>query len=270
MKKLLAGLLSLIFAAGCLCSCSVKGGNLYKYRNPDKYSVGNTEFSGKITKLDVEWISGSVNIIAAGESVAIKETAPDPLEEKHQLRWWLDGETLRIRFVKNEALSLSKVTLPKDLTLTLPAETVLDEIEIYSVSADVSVEADSKEYEISTVSGDLDIISSAGNTVRAETVSGTLSISAAKLVSAALNSVSGDLTLRSEVLPERIEFNSISGNTEIFLPENASFSVNAGSVSGNFTSDFPFTKSGKYLISGDGLCKITASSVSGDISIKKN
>ena len=71
------------------------------YPDADKYTVGNTTVTRPVNNLYVDWTSGQVNIeYHDGTGVIVSETANRELSEDDRLRWWLDGDTLRIRFAR--------------------------------------------------------------------------------------------------------------------------------------------------------------------------
>ena len=71
------------------------------YPDADKYIIGSTTVTGPVNNLYVDWTSGQVNIeYHDGTGVIVSETANRDLSEDDKLRWWLDGDTLRIRFAK--------------------------------------------------------------------------------------------------------------------------------------------------------------------------
>ena len=54
----------------CLCSCSVGfvDGTVVEYDNADKYTAGDREITDRIDSLDIDWVSGSVNVNASATS----------------------------------------------------------------------------------------------------------------------------------------------------------------------------------------------------------
>ena len=108
------------------------------FANADQYTAGDTEISSAVENLDIEWTSGAVNLeYHAGSGVTVSETANRTLSEDEKLRWWMDGNTLRVRYCKsglNIHFNLNKV-----LTVSLPEGTALKKSNIDVTSADVNV-----------------------------------------------------------------------------------------------------------------------------------
>ena len=110
------------------------------YPDADKYTVGNTTVTRPVNNLYVDWTSGQVNIeYHDGTGVIVSETANRALSEDDMLRWWLDGDTLRIRFAKS-GFRIS-VNLDKHLTVSLPKGTVLKSADIGTTSGDLFIPA---------------------------------------------------------------------------------------------------------------------------------
>ena len=105
------------------------------YANADKYTAGPAEVTGRVKKLEVNWTSGKVIVAYHAENmVLLEESAKRELSENEKMRWWLDGETLRVQF----AASGTHWNMPeKKLTITLPEGTAFENASIQTTSADV-------------------------------------------------------------------------------------------------------------------------------------
>ncbi len=250
--KRIAVLFAVVAVLGlCLTSCIRINGNgvsMYRYDDSGKYSAGDFEIpASKIRKVEIDWVSGSVLLESGGGSaVSVRESCRDSLDQDELLRWRLDGSKLVIKFQKS-GIAVGK-SHAKDLVVRLPKGFVMDELDIGLVSADATVAVDSREYDISTVSGDVEIDSS----VEAE---------------ADLKTVSGDLTMNLGSSPSDIDIESVSGSAYLNIPASSGFTAEISSVSGTLNSSIPVTKSGKRYVHGDGRGEISFSSVSGNLNI---
>ena len=181
------------------------------YPDADKYIIGSTTVTGPVNNLYVDWTSGQVNIeYHDGTGVIVSETANRDLSEDDKLRWWLDGDTLRIRFAK-PGFHIS-VNLDKHLTVSLPKGTVL------------------KSTDISTTSGDLFIPALAADDVRLGSTSGSIDAvtNTPKLYAV---STSGDVKVRQDSDINTVDLGSTSGS--IFCTLGGSVkTLNASSTSG--------------------------------------
>ena len=242
MKKTIAMLL--VIALGLLlAACSVSG---YTYPDSRRYTAGGATVTGRVEKLDVSWIAGEVNIgYHKGESVVFSEQSARSLKEEQELRWWLDGDTLCIKYAQSGFRS--SANLNKELTVLLPEGMKLSNMDINMVSADLLAE---------NVQTDL---------LRINTVSGSVNLTAERADRVEVNSVSGDQLLRFERAPQRLDADAVSGDVTLLLPENAGFTAELNTVSGRVSGSMPMQKNGDRYTHGDGASRIHVHTVSGDL-----
>ena len=68
-----------------------------------------------------------------------------------------------------------------------------------------------------------------------------------------------------------LDAGSVSGNVRISMPENAGFTADVDSVSGDISGTYPMQMNAKNrYIGGDGSCRISVNTVSGDIQLDKH
>ncbi len=137
---------------------------------------------------------------------------------------------------------------------------------------DIAVAAATGDFRAETRSGDIAV---GGNLFSClmRTVSGDVSFrgSVAEAGSLAAYSVSGDIDLRTELLPQKVRLSSTSGDCRLRIPQNIGFRLFTRTVSGDFESNLPLRSADEkgtekiYLNGGDR--EITISTVSGDISL---
>ena len=114
-----------------------------------------------------------------------------------------------------------------------------------------------------------------------QTASGDVSLSG-EIRALKADTASGDLELRTGLLPEALELAAKSGDCSVYLPDSDGFVVRYSTVSGELSSSFPLTTAGNvlrhraghtgeayYKDGGDGRVFVL-SSVSGDIELRKN
>ncbi len=207
------------------------------YANAEKYTAGDTEISGGVRKLDVNWTSGKVNIeYHAENTVTLRETAKGNLSEDMKLHWWMDGETLRVQFAKAGI----RLSMPeKELTVTLPQGIELEEAAISLTSGELTIPdmkvkkmdlgatsgkiictVEAEEAEVNTTSGE-QILTWKGKTekVKAGSTSGSIRMTAEDVKEAELGSTSGSVRLEAEKA-EKIKAGSTSGSVEITAADN--------------------------------------------------
>lgn len=256
MKKKL--LLPLIFAcifSLSLCGCGL---NANTYADAASYTAGDGQIAqdwASVTEIDIKWIAGDVRVAYADtDEIAFSETAGQALSDEETMRWWKDGRTLKIHFAKS---GYRTDNVPqKSLLVTLPKAAKLNELEIESVSADVSVA------EIAVVNLDV------------ETVSGDVALSAAISGKADIATVSGELAATLRTLPVEFDIDTVSGDSVLSLPAEAAFTAELETVSGNFFCEFsePVKTGKKYTVNQTGTMtpgRIDAETVSGSLEILK-
>ncbi len=247
----------------------------FSYANADKYTAGNAEISDPVENLDIDWTSGQINIeYHTGSGVTVSETSPKPLAEEHKLRWWLDGKTLRIRYIK-DGITLT-FGLDKTLTVSLPRGTTLKKAEISATSADISTDnllAD--EIVFDTTSGDLNVYTSAkkltaGSTsgditiqqrldldsVNVSSTSGFIGLTLGNAKNVDVGSTSGAIRVTASGSIGNIRLDSTSGSITPDLQdvEKADFSSTSGDITATLAS---FTDLNVDATSGDVSLKLT-------------
>ena len=234
-------LIALILLLSC---CSV---NAYNYADSRRYTAGAATVTGRVEKLDVSWIDGGENIgYHSGEGVRLSEECGWYLDEENELHWWLDGDTLYVKYAES-GLRLSR-SLNKELTVLLPEGLALDQLTINAVSANVETE---------------DVVA---DVVTINTVSGDARMDVARAKRLTANAVSGNVTLQFDRAPEKAETSTVSGNVTIALPEGAAFHADVDTVSGTVGGDLPLEKLGRgEYASGNGGCTIDVETVSGNV-----
>lgn len=218
------------------------------------YNAGEGHVTDRVKKVEINWVDGSVQVAYHGSSeITFSETSQRKVGEDGELRWKVDGDTLRIEYAAPGFCSW--FSPEKDLTLMLPESMTLDALKINVVSAqvwgnDLKVGG---EAQVQSVSGDVQLgFAHAPRKVDADTVS-------------------GDVELRFAQTPEAITADAVSGDMTFYLPRNAGFTAEVDSISGRVQGDLPMEKLDKENYTcGDGACSISLDSVSGDVWFNAN
>lgn len=218
----------------------------------------------QVDKIAVDWVSGTVTI------------QPDDVDEisfyedssKYPMVWKLQNGKLTIRFCQEERFSFN-LTVNKNLTILVPRDFALDELELDAASTNLNAS------DMTIRSVELDIASGACRfqncdvaELEVDTASGDV------FFEGSLDSLDFDAASASfhGVLtntPSRIDVDSASGNLELTLPEDTGFSVGLDGLSCDFSSDFATTvRNGRYTY-GDGRCRIDMDGMSSDIIIHR-
>ena len=219
-----------------------------------------------IDEIQVDWVAGDVQLLP-GEvtEIEIQETVSDkPLVysmKEGKLRIQFCEEIIGVKFGKN-------LRMPdKDLTITVPADWVGEELEIHSVSADVEVrDLSLEELEFQGVSGKFDLQNCKIGELSMETVSGKVTMNG-QVREVECESVSANCELVLTNVPREISMEGVSGSLELTLPAEAGFTVKMDGLSKNLDTDFAVTKKDGRFVAGDGSCKIEIEGISGNAKI---
>lgn len=265
----------------------------YRYDNENEYAVGNTEYaSASISNIEIDWVSGKVNIIPYdGDTVKIEETSAKAIEEKYELRWRVKENTLYIKPCKSTGTwNLAEKIPTKTLYIYLPEDlaVAMNKIEIDTASAWISIIGiTATEVDTTTASGDtwlekctvtnLNIENVSGyvnctefsaEKIDAETVSGNVEIMGS-VKELDVESVSGTVYYcSSSTAPDSADVSTVSGEIKLEIHDNDGFNIDFDSVSGKITSDFPLTISSGNQTYGNGTRNYDFETVSGNVNIK--
>ena len=207
----------------------------YRYDHAEKFTAGGGTVEGAVKNLEVDWIDGQVTIAYHSEpTVLISETSKKNISGDLQLRWWLDGDTLRVRYAKSGVLRLNW-DLNKELTLTLPEGTELQNAAVCSTSGDVEIPALKADFlKLNVTSGNIRVSASA-NSVESRMTSGSMALNIAGQVREILASAtSGDIRIETEEA-DRVNASVTSGLVQVKAARAADF--RAGATSGSLDID---------------------------------
>lgn len=259
----------------------------YSYKDASLYTAGAGEVNaGEVKKLDLGWLSGAIRVVPSdGGTVAFSEECDRELEEKEELRWYLDKTgTLHIRFC-----APGKITWPlqKTLTLTVPSSVYFREIEVDTASADFTAEGlkasdfsvdtasgnvkltdcACEKMDVDTASGDLQLTRVSGKRLNVDTASGTMELEEADFREVEADSASGDMRLGFATCPAGLDLDTASGDVLIAVKDAPGFTLDFDTASGDFESDYPCKYTAKHYVYGTGECDWKVDTASGDCRI---
>lgn len=277
MKKISAAVAAIaaVLSAGSLAGCVNPVSNLarYTYANSANYSVGGGEIASTVTAMNIDWVSGAVEIVYADvDGVTLEEAPAAPMTSDisgdNELRYFVDNGVLRVKYVKS---GTSCAGVHKKLTVTLPDGDLLGKMEINTVSASIGAAVLKAEVlSLESVSGGISIGEVYAEKFDAESVSGRIG---AKIVGASdvdAESVSGSIAFTVDPSVTCVyDIESVSGGVELRLTADAPFTVDFDTVSGSFASDFETVKSGNKHAHGAGGVTFGIDTVSGGVRVVK-
>ncbi len=293
--------IALVACGALIFGKTVRLGN--HYANAEQYTPGGTTLNGPVKNLDIAWTDGAVNIAYhTGNTVEIAETAAKTISEDAALRWWLDGDTLRIQYAKSGYFSF--ISLNKTLTVTLPEGVALDSANIDVTSGDVNApELLARDVQIDLTSGDLALtqsgaservaLSSNSGDIRADiaeagkltigvtsgairatvghvdeadisTTSGNIALEGGEAQKTRIGSTSGKIDVRLTAF-DALDIDATSGDVTAALPSAPGYRADISTASGGFDYTVPLTRDGDAYACGDGSASVKIHTTSGDV-----
>ncbi len=243
-------------------------------------------------RLDVRIISGQVDVIAHDDlqNITVEVTAVDglPLDVSWQdgtldiahprLRWESLVQSVSEWDGRRRASVEVSIAVPRGVEVhlgTVSAEGLLSgttaTAQVRTVSGTVVVNGVTGPVDAKTVSGSIEVRDHRGPLV-GTSVSGALTLHAVDLDHLRANTVSGALTVDLERAPATVVAKSVSGDVMVRIPAATGYELTAKSVSGrvNAGGEQLARRPGKVegvLSGGDGAVKISAQTVSGDVTL---
>ena len=296
-----ASVVALIACGALVFGRTVRLGN--HYANAEQYAAGGTTLDGAVKNLEIDWTDGAVNIAYhAGNTVDIAETAPKAISADAALRWWLDGDTLRIQYAKSGYFSFTG--LNKALTVTLPEGGALDSARIDVTSGEVNApDLRATDVQIGLTSGDLALktsgasqrvaLSSTSGDIRADiadagkltigVTSGVIRASVGHVDEVDISATSGDIALEGGAAQkvkigstsgkvdvrltafEALDIDATSGDITAALPSAPGYRADVSTTSGGFDYAVPLTRDGSAYACGDGSASVKIHTTSGNV-----
>lgn len=265
-------LLTLNYAVGHAVWNQLSAGN-YTYDRAGDYEIAERDGFGEtqaalssssfedVTEIEIHWLSGSVYLAESDEDGILLQEDYTGDNDDYRMRYTVRGSKLIIQPCKSKLFG--NVDLPEK-TLTVFFPETLENISVETVSADVELMGGSADaLSVSTTSGDILGPGLQVKELEIGTVSGDIRLSQypAGCRTVDCETVSGEVSLGFTSCPEEIDLNSVSGDLALSLPEGSRYDLEFDTVSGSrYTSD--------QAASGSELCKITAGTVSGDLTVR--
>ena len=257
------------------------------YPDSDSYTVGGGSIQGEILRVELHWISGSVDIRPYdGETVVLTETGAT--NEDDMLRYRLKDGTLTVQYRKSGFLW--RTSTNKSLEILIP-NSMAESLTLFmadTASADITVQGLTvTDFSVDSASGNFRADNCVFNSFEADSASGdcileNCTVTAFEMDSASgkgklsgsvetvnFESASGGLQIDSSVTPRVIEVDTASGKSVIAIPKNSEFTAELDAASGDLYVEVFAGKGGKDLyICGNGSNRYEFDSASGDVHIR--
>lgn len=226
----------------------------------------NTFDASGISELEIEWVAGNI-LIQPGTSDKITVSEDGSSDTKYDMAVKKRGSKLSILFCEDSTLGLS--SLKKDLTITVPVDWECQSLEIDAASSNVTVnDLTIQEVELDTASGACAFNTCTVEELDVDTASGDIQF-VGNLDILSCDAASASVYAVLSNIPSRLDMDTMSGDLDITIPEDAGFTITMDTMSSEFSSDFDTTVKNGKQVCGDGRCRINISAMSGDVAIRK-
>ena len=235
-----------------------------------------TKFTGNASNIDhlaIEWVAGTITIVpdSGSDQIIVRESVVD--KEKYAMHITQSGNKLKIEFNDEDGFYIgigSNEVDSKDLVISVPTDWVCDSLEIDAAVADVNVSGLTiRDVEFDGASGICTLTDCRIEKLDIDTASGDVNFTGT-LDTLDFDAMSARFTGTFQNVPNRLDVDTMSGDLELYLPEDCGFTMNMETMSGDFSSDFATTLQNNSHRYGDGRCRISVNAMSGDVEIRKN
>jgi DUF4097 and DUF4098 domain-containing protein YvlB len=216
MKRILTVFTLVLSLMTIMSGCVIREVNYGVYDNASSYTMAEDTVSlDNINEIDINWISGKVNIETSDtDKVTFSESHKDGISKDLYMRYLVANGKLTIQYCRS-GLKVRNGSAPvkKDLTVYVPSNVVFREIEC------------------DTVSSNLNMKGVATRELKLENVSGKVSLSDVRADEIDVETVSGNISIETDENVRRFEIETVSGNVTITAPSVSSVSAEGVSCS---------------------------------------
>lgn len=228
--------------------------------------------AASIRNMEIEWAAGSI-VIKPMDITEIRISEEGVNQDVHPMVWNVRNGQLNIQYSKNTdhdfGMGLLLGEHSKNLVIQVPRKWQCDALEIDAASASLEVnDLTIREMEFDGASGTCIFNNCTVETLELDTASGDVRFSGT-LTQLDCDSASANILLELNNVPKSIDLDTASGDLCVTLPEDAGFTVNMETMSGNFQSDFTTTNRNGSYVAGNGRCRIDVDAMSGDVTVSK-
>ena len=234
------------------------------------YAIGGGTSKDAVTDLSVEWVAGSVTVVAAeGDELTITEDYTGD-DGSMRLRWKIEDGQLSIKFCKPRRFG-GMNAVKKNLTIAIPSVMLdaMGSVEIAGVDSDVSFTGNADELSLEAVDGDLAVTGDVGE-LELSAVDGTI-VFRGGVRNGEVDCVNAHVTMYLD-MATRISVDQVNGVVDLYLgDEIKGFSAEMDSVGGRITVDGfdGGTTSVKSAYWGDRSLRVEIDGVDAKLNIKK-
>ena len=224
-----------------------------------------------IRELEIEWVSGNI-LIQSGDVAEIQISESGVTDADYVMQVRQKEEKLSIAFAQGTQSFLGlgiQGELSKDLTVVVPASWACEDLEIDVASAKVEIQGLTvRDLEFNGASGECNFTDCTVDSLDVNTASGDVYFTGS-LRDFDCEAASASVYAKLSNVPEEMDLETMSGLMDITLPEDAGFTVSMESMKASFSSEFDTTTQGNRYVCGNGQCKISVESMSGEVILRK-
>ncbi len=232
--------LTAVLLISLLSVCLFLGGFSISIGNSD-YIAGNGSFpASEITALDIDWASGSVNIVMH-DSDRITFYDHSESQNPKPMAYKKENGTLKLRYSK-PAISFGN-SPAKSLTVCVPRDWFCQTLDLDGASLSVFV------HKLSVESLNLDGVS---NQITFNGSINTLDC----------DGVSNRITLHCHANPDTVDVEGVSNQLLLRLPQGCGFQAAIDGLGNHFESELDVVSRDALLVHGDGACQIDVDGIS--------
>ena len=215
---------------------------------------------------------GNIYVVqSSNHELIIREDVDINAEDKYKMHYCLFGDVLDIKFCGSMDLIDYKYKA-KDLYIFLPS--ALNSIEINNESSDVTIESlEIKYIDIFNGSGDIMLTKVTSDNLTIENKSGEIIILDSKITELDITSMSGNMGLSFENLPNEFEVTTISANIVIYIYNTQKIKLEFETVSGKLETKLDYQKEGNEYVFGPSAISFVSEfeieTVSGNVKVCK-
>lgn len=237
--------------------------------NTDAGSNAVTVPADQVTRLSIDWASGSITVRpdASVQEITFSETGGS----KYPMSWKLKNGKLSIQYYEDDTFRGlgAHFDRSKDLTVLVPNDWSFEELDLDVASAVLDVsDLTIHQVDVDSASGTCNFRNCAVSNLEIDTASGDVSFEG-RLNSLEFDAASAKFTGILLNTPNRIDVDSMSGDVDLTLPADTGFTVKMDGMSSNFSSDFNAYKRDGSYVWGDGRCRVYAEGMSCHVTIRK-
>ena len=243
----------------------------FTYEDANEYSVGNASVKAPVTDLEIVWLVGDVTVIPSdAEEIRITEDYSGD-DDDLRLRWLLKDGKLTVQFRKPVVFGKAHA-VSKKLTVAIPAAVLeaMDEVEITTVSGDVTFTGNADELTLDAVDGDITVKGDIGE-LEINSVKGKLTFTGG-VRSADMSCVDTTVTMYLDMATE-LSFDQVDGDVELYLSEEITgFTAEMESLGGGIRVEgfTDLTATGDHFTRwGDGSLRVQVDGVNAKLTVKK-